>query len=133
MAKRYTNRLLQVFSLHIRQGQGVPDYSSVMRKIAQTAPPNRFLELGDKLVGIPRFEIKGKRAFLVAYTGEKGLLPLIFNSAQASERIGNLRQDEVLATRTHGLVNWQRRECIIEFNLHGAKANDIAIVLEHVA
>jgi hypothetical protein len=70
--------------------------------------------------------------YLMAYYGHVGVNPLIFHTQSARERIESLASGEIVATRTHAIINWNTREAIIEYNQRGAKASDLAHALEVV-
>lgn len=74
------------------------------------------------------FERRGNVVQLTAYEGPRGQ-PIIFDTGEATERTQPLKPDEIVATKTHVLIDVNSREAIIEYNHRGAKATDIAIVL----
>ena len=63
----------------------------------------------------------------------EGTNPLIFDTASAGERTEDLRPGEVVAEKTHAILDLQSREAVIEYNQRGAKAADIAELFETVA
>jgi hypothetical protein len=65
----------------------------------------------------------------VVYEGPPGLAPLIFDLAANEEHIERLRPRQVMATRTHAIVNLKTRDVVVEYNHRGAKASDIAALL----
>jgi hypothetical protein len=71
--------------------------------------------------------------WLVAYEGDEGVNPLIFNTANATERVQRLRSGEVVAHKTHAMIDLASRQAIVEYNHRGAKAHDLATVLEEQA
>lgn len=88
----------------------------------------RIWENEDKAVAVPSFDRLDNLVRLTAYEGPRGQ-PIIFDTGEATERIQPLEPDEIVATKTHVLIDIDRREAIIEYNHRGAKAIDIAIVL----
>lgn len=130
MPKRLTSRLLQVFVLHARQNNELINYGEVIRDIAAIPPEKRFVRTGNRVLAIPHMRVEEPFLYLMAYYGQVGLNPLIFNTGSAKERLESLEKGEIVATRTHAILNWETRECIIEYNLRGAKYSNIAFALE---
>jgi hypothetical protein len=133
MPRGYTTRKLEVFALHIRSDEGSVDYRELFRWLASVDAEDRSHMIGDRLVAIPRLSVDDQCATLRAYEGERGINPLIFNATLARERIQRLRSGEIVATKTHALISLATREAIVEYNHRGAKAVDIAQVLEIVS
>jgi hypothetical protein len=129
MAAGYTTRKLQVFSLHARVASGVADYLKLGAAIAAAAPNRRQAQRGDRLVALSGFDLSNGVAWLIAHEGALDQNPLIFDRQASKDHVGKLSPGEVVATRTHSIVDFKRREAIIEYNHQGAKASDIAEVL----
>jgi hypothetical protein len=125
-------RKLEVFLLHCREGENRVDYGDIFAKISRTKAATRQLEDGDKLLALPsiRYHDVRKLVELVAYEGPVGVNPLIFDAATGRERFETLTGTQVVATRTYALFDLKSREAIIEYNHRGAKAHDIAALLE---
>jgi hypothetical protein len=132
MIRGFTTRRLDVFGLHIRTGSTPVDYRALFTGLAAMDDEDRKLDIGERTVAIPVLKIRGNLARLVAYEGERGRRPLFYNEESGRERIEKLRPGEILATRTHGLIDLVSREAIIEYNHRGAKARDIADTLEEL-
>jgi len=133
MAKGYTTRKLQVFALHARADSAQVDYSELFKRIASLPADQRLSDFEGRVVAIPTLEFRRGTAWLVAYEGDRGVNPLIYSTSSARERIQRLRTGEVVAHKTHASFDMRRRESVIEYNHRGAKAHDIAIVLEALA
>lgn len=126
---------LQVFSIsaHI-EGHDEVDYFDLFQKIRQVPTANRLHAFRNRQVAIPQYRIDNTGLLaLIAYEGEVGVNPLIYDTQRASARIEQLRANEILAEKTHGLIDITNREAIIAYNHKGAKAGDIAEVCENVA
>lgn len=130
--RRHTSRKLEVYSLHGRTAAGPINYGDFFALVARERALDRYDQLGPRLIAIPTLRLSGNSVFLIAYEGERGLNPLIFNTDRARERIQRLGSGEIVATKTHALINLQTREAIVEYNHRGAKASDIARVLQAV-
>lgn len=132
MATQTRSRKLEVFSLHCRDGNLRLDYINVFRKISEAPPSRRQTEDGDRLLALPRIRLQPSAGIVefVAYEGPVGVYPLIFDAATGMERVERLTGKQVLATRTYGAIDLQFREAIIEYNHRGAKAYDVARLLE---
>jgi hypothetical protein len=129
MARGYTNRKLEVWSIHARLGDvAVHDYGEVFSAVVAMKPTERVWENEEKAVAIPMLTLKGRTVTLIAYEGPRGQ-PIIFDTAEGTERTQPLEPEEIVATRTHAVVDLDSREAIIEYNQRGAKAADIATVL----
>lgn len=133
MPKGYTSRKLQVFAIHGHYDDLTRrfDYTTVFRALSEVPRENRVAQINDKSIAIPRMTVNEEIVRFAAYEGEEGN-PLVFNFNEATERIEHLETGEMLATKTHVLVDLSRREAIIEYNQKGAKASDVASTLEHI-
>jgi hypothetical protein len=124
-----TTRKLEVFSLVVSiDGNRSVDYERLFRLIgsARVTPEER----DGAVVAMPTFDrLPGQLLWLVAYEGPVGMWPLIFDRQRARARLQRLGDTEIVATKTHGLVDIPRKEAIIEYNQRGAKATDIARIL----
>lgn len=135
MPRRYTTRKLEVFRIqgHFSNDPARRfDYEAFLRAVSQIAPASRIAQINEKTLAIPRLLVADGFARFTAYEGEEGE-PLLFNFQQATERIEHLGQGEMLASKTHGLIDIGRREAVVEYNQKGAKASDIGATLEHIA
>ena len=112
-----------------RTKKGPIDYQKFFAALARLAPGTRQFQRDDNLIALPQVRLDGGRAHLVAYEGPVGVQPLIFDAASAQERIQRLRAREVVATRTHCVIDLASRESIVEYNHRGAKANDLVELL----
>jgi hypothetical protein len=131
MAPAIRRRRLEVFKLHCRNKTQI-NYRDVFDKLSKTKLATRQFEAGDRLLALPKLAFLWKSAVVqfIAYEGPVGVNPLIFDSSSGSERFEQLTDTQVVATRTHGVIDLSAREAIIEYNHRGAKANDIAMLLE---
>ncbi len=100
----------------------------MFRSIAALEPSKRQWDDGEKVVAIQTITVEDGQVYLIALEGPHGQ-PIIFDTADSSEQIGALRPSQVVATRTHALIDLRSREAIIEYNHRGAKAHDIATAL----
>lgn len=134
MARGYTARRLEVFTLHVRDGQAEVDYEQFFKDLSSVRKSQRSYQVGDKLIALPVLTVRtNKRLQLMAYEGEPGVAPLFYDLDSGAERYATLRGREVVATKTHGLIDLVTREAIIEYNQRGAKTDDIALALEEAA
>jgi hypothetical protein len=79
------------------------------------------------------FSIKDGRVTIVAYEGDEGVSPLYYDSEKNAERIGKKRESELLATRTHAVIDIASRICLVEYNHRGAKASHIIRMITRIA
>ena len=88
--------------------------------------------MADRLLALPSMRLRAKDRIVefVAYEGPVGVNPLIYDASTGTERFEPLTGKQVIATRTYGVVDLTYHETIIEYNHRGAKAHDIAMLLE---
>jgi hypothetical protein len=132
MARGYTTRKLEVWSMHAHRDGAAVDYREMFRALSSVPASERIWVAGDRLVAIPRLEVADQKAWLVAYEGPTDEQPIILNVLRGQEREAPLGENEIVATKTHALIDLSSREAIIEYNHRGAKASDIAAVLGSV-
>ena len=128
----FTTRKLEVFKLHGRTETGTLNYKQFFAALGHVPPDERARERGSRLLAFPVLSVSQSTAWLITYEGDVGVNPLIFSSSQARERVQRLRSGEVVAYKTHVLINLTSREVIVEYNHRGAKANDIIWILEEI-
>jgi hypothetical protein len=115
--------------VHARlDGGAIEDYGEMFSALAKINPIDRVWENEEKAIAIPVLGRKGGKVRLIAYEGPRGQ-PIIFDTGAATERTQPLKPEEIVATKTHALIDIESREAIIEYNHRGAKAADIATVL----
>lgn len=134
MASRWTERKLYLYSLHAHRGAtAIPDYRKFFELIAKLTVRQRAVTTTDSLTAVRTVVLDGDYVKLIAYEGPPGIAPLIFDLANDEERIAELATREVMATRTHAIVNLTNRDVVVEYNHRGAKARDIANLIAHAA
>src|SRR5579884_3677333 len=121
MARGYTTRKLEVWSVHAHADGEEIDYMELFREIARLDAVQRQWDNGEKVVAIPTLRLHDGVVSLVALEGPHGQ-PIIFDTTDSTEETGALRESQVVATRTHALIDVRRREAIVEYNHRGAKA-----------
>ncbi len=104
-------------------------YQNLFQEIEKIEPNERYFEQGERQISIPSISISGDTVKLVAYEGDKGVNPLIFNVEEGSERHTRLKSNEILATRTQAIFDCNTRKAVVEYNQRGAKASDFAAML----
>ena len=129
---QFVTKKIEAFAVHAHRANGAVNYRLLFERLEGIQKRRRILELGDKLIALPVVRVTGSECFLIAYEGPIGLKPLIFNSGNAEERIEQLQPQEVVATRTHGLIKLASRELYLEFNQRGAKATHIQELISAV-
>lgn len=123
-------RKIEAFAMHARTDAGPADYLGVFEAFKKLRSKFRIVQTPDKLVAVPRVTQGAVDSFFVVYEGPVGMSPLIFNAQNAQERIEQLDAAEVLVTKTHVLADPGRREVLVEFNARGARARDVALVIQ---
>jgi hypothetical protein len=131
VASRYTTRKLYLYSAHAHvRGQAIDDYRALFVDLSRLTVRQRSHRTPARLIAVRRLIVGGDYVRMTAYEGPPGLSPLIFDLGADEERIEELSEREVMATRTHALVDLHTRDVVVEYNHRGAKASDIAFVLE---
>lgn len=125
-----TTRKVELFRLAARTTRGVVDYGRLFDELETASARERTVQLGDRLVALTRVHSQGDRVLLRVLEGPIGLKPLIYNARRASERFEDLDENEIVATRTHAVVDLGSRRTLVEYNQRGAKASDLQSVLQ---
>jgi hypothetical protein len=115
--------------MHAHRNEAEVDYDLFFSELSRAAPDDRVWATEERLVAIPNLELTGGKVYLVAYEGAPDERPVILNVASGQERDADVAVGEIVATKTHAVVDLRSREAIIEYNHRGAKAQDIAAVL----
>lgn len=132
VVRRKTTRKLEVFKLqgHL-EGSPAP-YKEVFDFIEEIPARQRVVKTGDKTISLSKIEVESSSVFMVFHEGEP-LSPMFFNLDTGSERFAEVRGHEILATRTHVLLDLKTREVYIEYNHQGAKVGNIQWTLDVLA
>ncbi len=133
MPKQSATKNLQAFSVHAHVESGAVDYGLLFARLANLQPNERARVVGGRMVAIPHMSIKGDLVTLWAYEGDINTDPLFLNAQSMQERQGKLSPGDVLVQKTHAVIDAKSRTAVIELNGRGAKAADIADLLEQVA
>jgi len=132
MARGYSTRRLQVFSVHGRTDDGAIEYETFFRSLASLAARERTLTVGESTLALPVLVVEDRHVRFRAYEGDRTQYPLIFDTLNAGERIEQLDSGEVVATKTHGAIDLDTRECIVEYTHRGAKTDAIARLIDEL-
>lgn len=127
-------RTLFAYRLHGHlKGKAVQDYHALFQSVERIPPQNRAERINDRAIALPRIEIEGDCVTLTAYEGEIDLHPLLYDLESTNERTGTLRKNEVVATRTHIIIDLQTRHVVAEYNHRDAKALDVVDLIASLA
>jgi hypothetical protein len=130
MATIETDRRIDAFVMHGHvYEEYLEDYAELFQKIEAITPSDRCLEQGERQISLPTVTLENGRVRMVAYEGDKGVNPLIFNIEEGSERHTRLRNNEILATRTQAVIDCATRKVVVEYNQRGAKSSDFASMI----
>jgi hypothetical protein len=86
-----------------------------------------------RLIALGEVHVSGDMVRIVAYEGPLGEFPLIYDRTSAVERIERLNAGEIVARKTHALLDLLTREMAVEYNHRGAKATDIVNLCQYLA
>jgi hypothetical protein len=124
-------RKVELFALHaIKNGQALDDYEELFETVLRVPAPDRKFKAGDRVYAVSSLRRSQGLVFLSAVEGAEGANPLIFNAARATERTEQLGPGEVVAEKTHAVIDVAARRAAVEFNQRGPRASGIAEVLE---
>lgn len=126
-------RKLEVNTLHAHVDREPPDYRLVFKRLAALPADRRVIIDDDRLVAVPRLAVKGDLVQLIVLEGPVGVTPVIYNTEHQTERAQPLQPGDVLVNRTHAVIDLNTRRAIVEYNSRGAKASDVAAVLQYSA
>jgi hypothetical protein len=127
------NRKLELYTLHGHLDREPPNYHKLFQRLADLPPTDREILDEDRLIAISQIAVEDGKVRLVVLEGPVGVVPTIYNMERQRERRQPLRPGDVVVNRTHALVDLDTRRTIVEFNLRGAKASDVAKVLQYSA
>jgi hypothetical protein len=131
MARR-TRRKIELFEMSGHVMDRPLDYHRALA-LVHAEERGVTLEQGpDSLLALGPTEWREERLFLVIYEGPREALPLIFDYSIGEERYEQLQDSEFQATRTHALLDPDTRRATIEYNHRGAKADDVAYMIEDI-
>jgi hypothetical protein len=133
MAGSQTTRKLLLYRISAHLDGKPMNYSRLFKEIAALPIQSRMLEKSKRFIAIPHVFFAQHRVFCVAYQGTVGLNPMFFNRENARERVETLGDEEILATKTHVVINPEKKLAVVEYNHSGAKASDIAMILQSAA
>ena len=127
------SRKLEVYTLHAHVDREPPDYRKVFTRLADLSANDREILDEDRLVAVSQVTVEDDTVRLVVLEGPVGVVPTVYNVERQRERSQPLRRGDVVVNRTHVLVDLKSRRTIVEYNLRGAKAGDVAKVLQYSA
>jgi hypothetical protein len=127
------SRKLDVYTLHAHLDKEPPDYARLFRRLAELEPNDREILDDDRLIAISQIAVADGVVRLVVLEGPVGVVPTVYNLERQQERRQPLRPGDVVVNRTHVHIDVASRRTIIEYNQRGAKANDVAKVLQYSA
>lgn len=131
IARRYTERKLFLYAIHAHvAGTALDDYHRFFERIAEQSVRQRSEQTTDRILALRRVVVENSMVRLTIYEGPIGISPLIFDLATNEERIERLSTREVVATRTHVVFDLPTRLAVVEYNHRGAKAPDVARLLQ---
>jgi len=125
-------KTLQAFSVHAHAGAGAVDYGDLFLRLARLDPIERVRTVGGRMVAIPHMNLQGDVVNLWAYEGDIHTDPLFLNAQSMQEHPGKSQPGDVLVQKTHAMIGVNTRTAVIELNGRGAKAADIAELLQQV-
>lgn len=130
MARRA--RKIEVFTIAGHIDDNPVDYIELFDALASVPVAERDIVRRDNILALPALRRRGRIVRAVVYEGPRDLYPLIYDYEQGTERIEQLLASEVLATKTHAIIDVIDRETIVEYNHRGAKARDLALLIEEL-
>lgn len=133
MAEGVVSRKLEVFSVHCTIGNNAGPYERVLDYVAALAVTERVIKYAYKAVALPTFSRVGTRFKIEAFEGDPNFNPIIFNLQTGKQRRAPLGRGDVIAQKTHAIIDFRKRRAAVEYVRGGAKADEIADVIESLA
>jgi len=134
MATKITTRKLELFAVHVVANGTAGPYLPFFQYIERLAVKDRITSFGERLFAFEVFRQIGSNIFeLRVIEGPLSQELLIFNYEDGVARTEGLDTGEVVAHRTHAILDIARRRIAIEYVRSGAKAHHIASLMEDIA
>lgn len=133
MARGFANKKIELYSLHARIGEEPTDYTQLFDLLSAYPAAARQHLFGGRLIAIPTMRRDGNRVFIHALEGDVNVNPMIYDQVLVEARTESLEQNEVLVHKTHAILDLGTRDAVVEYNQRGAKASDLAFLMEVVA
>lgn len=135
MAMGFSKKKLEVFKIQAHVGEHALEdqYQALFEAIAGLPREERIKLYRERVLAMPYIDIGKRYITFTVYDGELEIPPLIFNTMTSNERFETLRKGEAVVSKTHGGIDLKSREVIVEYNHRGAKASDIADLIQDVA
>lgn len=128
-----TSRKLENFVMHAHVGDtALADYDELVTYWEEIPAQERIAEVRNDVLILPRLWRLGTALAFVVYQGED-VAPLIYNAADGSEHLIELEEGELVVERSYGILDPLSRKVVIMYNHYGAKAKDIAVLLQTFA
>jgi hypothetical protein len=107
-------------------------YPVLFKDFSAIPPEKRNAEKNDMIIAFPVVQVRGEYLYIIAFEGPVGVNPTIFNIVDGSIRTEQLERGEIIARKTHALVDARRRRLAIEYVRRGAKSFDLAIAIRDI-
>jgi hypothetical protein len=130
MPSTTTSCKLELFAIHAHLTDPSVTYRDLFKALENIPAERRFAIQRSRAFVIPRIREQDGRFFITVYDGPIGANPVIFDLQSAQERTEILDRSEFVADITHAVVDPDRRRIAIEYVRRGAKADDIANLIE---
>lgn len=120
---------LELFAIHGVVGEEGVDYEALFEILLDKQEALQ-VEKGVQVVVASEYYVDGDFVFMRVDEGDRGVFPLIVNPDTRRERLAELSERELVANCTHCAFDLGERLAAVEYNQRGAKANDIARLIE---
>ncbi len=134
MARKEVVRKFELFAIHGTIGSKAAPYAAVFEYISRLNPTDRVQDFGGRIIVLSEFKQISRSLYqVIAFEGDRDTNPTILDLATARTRQARLRGKEIVAERTHALIDLNKRRAAVEYVRTGAKSQDIANSIEGLA
>jgi hypothetical protein len=132
--KQPTKRVkLEAFAIHGHQGDIPVEYDALFAAIAEIESNQRRDQVGDRVTALPVFRRENNRYYLAAHVGTADASYLLLDLEDGTEEERPLEPGKIVTRKTLGLIDPVKRIAVVQFVQQGARAGQIALLLEKLA
>ncbi|MBN9658392.1 MAG: hypothetical protein J0H49_09445 [Acidobacteria bacterium] len=124
---------LEAFAIHGHLGNVPVDYEALFSAIADMDPVERKDQVGDRVTVLPVFRREDDRYYFAAHVGTADASFLLLDLRAGTEEERALEPGKIVTRKTLGLVDPRKRVAVVQFVQQGARAGQIAMLLEKLA
>jgi hypothetical protein len=124
---------LEAFAIHGHLGDIPLDYEALFAAVADMDPSQRRDQVGDRVTALPVFRREDDRFYFAAHVGSADASYLLLDLEEGTEEERPLEPGKIVTRKTLGLIDPSKRVAVVQFVQQGARAGQIALLLEKLA